>query len=98
MGLIGTTRPCRAPYHTVSEVGLIGGGQVLMPGRCRGRTMGCACWMHGRRAVATSWRCDASPSRTGSLQNHLARIFNLAVLDGLAARTYIAAATLVTPS
>lgn len=27
-----TTRPCHAPYHTVSDVGLIGGGQVPMPG------------------------------------------------------------------
>jgi magnesium chelatase family protein len=23
-----TTRPCRAPYHTLSDVGLIDGGQV----------------------------------------------------------------------
>jgi Magnesium chelatase, subunit ChlI len=27
-----TTRPCRAPHQTISEVGLIGGGQVPMPG------------------------------------------------------------------
>jgi magnesium chelatase family protein len=27
-----TTRPCRAPHYTISAVGLIGGGQVPMPG------------------------------------------------------------------
>jgi magnesium chelatase family protein len=28
----GTTRPCRAPHHTIVDVGLIGGGQVPLPG------------------------------------------------------------------
>ena len=28
-----TTRPCRAPHHTISDVGLIGGGQVPLPGK-----------------------------------------------------------------
>jgi len=27
-----TTRPYRAPHHTISDVGLIGGGQVPLPG------------------------------------------------------------------
>src|SRR5262245_25510741 len=26
-----TTRPCRAPHHTISDVGLIGGGQIPLP-------------------------------------------------------------------
>jgi magnesium chelatase family protein len=27
-----TARPCRAPHHTISDVGLIGGGHVPRPG------------------------------------------------------------------
>jgi magnesium chelatase family protein len=27
-----TTRPYRAPHHPISEVGLIGGGQLPLPG------------------------------------------------------------------
>jgi magnesium chelatase family protein len=27
-----TTRPCRAPHHTIADMGLIGGGQGPTPG------------------------------------------------------------------
>jgi Magnesium chelatase, subunit ChlI len=29
---LATAHPCRAPHHTISDVGLIGGGQVPLPG------------------------------------------------------------------
>jgi magnesium chelatase family protein len=31
-----TTRPCRAPHHTLADGGLIGGDQVPMPGELSG--------------------------------------------------------------
>jgi magnesium chelatase family protein len=27
-----TTRPCRAPYHIIADVGMVGYGQLLIPG------------------------------------------------------------------
>jgi magnesium chelatase family protein len=30
--VVVTTHPCRAPHHTISDAGLIGGGQVPRPG------------------------------------------------------------------
>jgi hypothetical protein len=61
-----TTRLCRAPHHTISDVGLIGGGQVPMPGDVSRGTMACSSWMCGRRAAATGAKGGASPSRMAS--------------------------------
>jgi magnesium chelatase family protein len=38
-----TTRPFRAPHHTISDVGLIGGARCRCPARDRWRTTGCSC-------------------------------------------------------
>src|ERR671914_1710732 len=46
-----TTRPFRAPHHTGSDVGLIGGGQVPMPGEVSRAHHGVVC-------------LDALPERT----------------------------------
>jgi magnesium chelatase family protein len=41
-GLV-TTRPFHAPHHTISDVGLIGGGQVPMPGEVSWAHQGALC-------------------------------------------------------
>jgi Magnesium chelatase, subunit ChlI len=80
-----TMRPCRAPHHTISAVGLIGGARCRRRARCRWRTMGCSFWMNGRRAAATSWRSCASPSRRVLRSYNLSGISDLTVLAAVAA-------------
>ena len=48
-----TTRPCRAPHQTISDVGPSGGGQVPMPGEVSRAHHGCFSLMNGPRAHAT---------------------------------------------
>jgi Magnesium chelatase, subunit ChlI len=39
-----TTLPCRAPYHTILDAGLIGRGHVPMPGEVSLPQHGVLCW------------------------------------------------------
>jgi hypothetical protein len=49
-----TMRPCRAPLHTILEVGLIGGGLVALQAKCLWRTMGCSFWMNAQSSNTTA--------------------------------------------
>jgi predicted ATPase with chaperone activity len=48
-----TTRPCRAPHQTISDVGLIAGDTCRCPARYRRCDMGCSIWI-------SCWRFDAT--------------------------------------
>jgi hypothetical protein len=84
-----TTRPCRAPHHTISDVGLIGGARCRCPAKCRGRTVGCSFWMNSPNAAATSSRPCANRSRRASQTYNLPRVVDFAALAALAARVKI---------
>jgi hypothetical protein len=72
-----TTRPCRAPHQSITEVGVIGGGQVPMPGEVPRAHHGVVCLdalpertrhvLEGRRQlIEESVRYRQSPARYGS--------------------------------
>ena len=61
-----TTRPSRAPHHTISDAGLIGGGHVPVPGGVSLAHHACCFWIHsGGQASLTSSR-GREPEDTAS--------------------------------
>ncbi len=54
-GLVGV-RPFRAPHHTISDAGLIGGAQSLVRARFRWPTTESFSWTNFRNSRATSWK------------------------------------------
>jgi magnesium chelatase family protein len=61
-GLVGT-RPFRSPHHTISDAGLIGGGQYRVQEKSRWATTGYSFWTSYPNFSATSWKSCASRSR-----------------------------------
>ena len=81
-----TTRPCRAPHHTIPDVGLIGGGQVPLPGEVSLAQWRALFWMSCLSSGAISPKPSANPSERVSSTYNLERILNLNIL-GVFART-----------
>jgi Magnesium chelatase, subunit ChlI len=61
------THPFRAPHHTISDVGLIGGGHVLMPGDVLLAHQACPSW---RRAQGGTYPLHSARNETGASDKH----------------------------
>ncbi len=86
-----TTRPCRAPHQTISDVGVIGGGQIPTPrGGCHGRTTASCASTSGQGSHGMSWRSSTSRTRRVLPEYNLPHVLVLNSLADLAGRLMMA--------
>jgi magnesium chelatase family protein len=68
-----TTRPFRAPHHTISDVGLIGSGQLPMPGEVSLAHHGLLWWDERPACTRQVWEVHRQPLKDGMTSVHSAR-------------------------
>jgi magnesium chelatase subunit ChlI-like protein len=81
-----TTRPCRAPRNTISDVGLISGGQVPTLGDVSRAHHACVAWMNSPNAAAMTSRSCVSRSRSVSYTYNFAGVVGLQTFTEFAIR------------
>ena len=79
------TRPCRAPYHTIWDVGLLGGGTCQCRARYGGPIMACAAWIRSPSVAAMCSRACVRRLRTGSQEYLLPRVLDMTAFTALVA-------------
>jgi Magnesium chelatase, subunit ChlI len=85
-----TARPCRAPHHPISDVGLTGGGHIPMPGQVSLAHNGVLFfWMNALSSAVMSSRSCANRLRRMLYEYNLTGVLNLNAFANLAARLMI---------
>jgi hypothetical protein len=81
-----TTRPFRAPYHTISDAGLIGAATCPCRAKCHWPTMACSFSMNCPSSAAMCWRCCGNRWRRVTCTYNFVGVLDVNLFATLAAR------------